>query len=321
VLNRAREKKILKGAAFLGGNITVSPLSFIDEAACNADNDVVNDVVLELSSWQLCDLRGKLDSSGNNLLKPAVAVITAIMSDHQNWYSNMEDYVADKRVIYEGQDLNDTTVTFDDDDWGKSFIKRTKGKVVSASGDFPNLIPTKPLTPGAHQKKNLSLAALACRSLGLDDAFIKESLAEYRGLEHRLEFFYESGGVKFYNDSAATIPEAAAAAVYALDHPVIVTGGTDKNLEFGPLAAALKDAASVILLSGTGTDKLIPLLKAANIGYKGHFSNLNEAVEAAFAVAKEGDSVVLSPGCTSFGMFLNEFDRGKKWKEGVRKWT
>ncbi|MDR1108740.1 MAG: UDP-N-acetylmuramoyl-L-alanine--D-glutamate ligase, partial [Spirochaetaceae bacterium] len=130
--------------------------------------------------------------------------------------------------------------------------------------------------------------------------------------------FYEKNGIRFYNDTAATIPEAAAAAVQALDAPVVVTGGTDKNLDFSPLAEALSNARAVVLLAGTGSDKLAALLKAKNITFSGPYNKLDAAVKTAIAAASPGCAVVLSPGCASFGMFINEFDRGHKWKAEVR---
>ena len=108
---------------------------------------------------------------------------------------------------------------------------------------------------------------------------------------------------------------------------ILVTGGTDKNLDFSPLAKAITTAEidlEIVLLSGTGSDKLIAFLKEAGISCHGPFDNIDSAAQTALelghktaAVSKSGVSVVLSPGCTSFGMFTNEFDRGRKWKEAV----
>ncbi len=351
VLGRAAADAVRKSGAdrraFLGGNITVSPLGFLD-AIREGD-----DVVLELSSWQLGDLAGRLREDGGRdalgrplaLLKPRAAVLTAIMPDHLDRYGTMDAYVADKRVIYAGQDGNDVTVT-SDDDWGRSFAAETKARILvyastpleegraggwidggsgsglarTAEGKLVELVPESLLTPGAHQKRNLLAAALALLDLGLSPETIRDGLASFPGIEHRLEFFHEAGGVRFYNDSAATIPEAAAAAVAAFEtRPVLVAGGNDKALDFAPLVQAARGAKAVVLLAGTGSAKLTPLLDAAGIPYRGLFGVLDDAVMAAAAAAAPGDVVVLSPGCTSFGMFLNEFDRGRKWKEAVNR--
>ena len=137
--------------------------------------------------------------------------------------------------------------------------------------------------------------------------------------------FHQAGGIKFYNDSAATIPEAAAAALEALGGDkdggrlILVTGGTDKNLDFSPLVQAAGRAKTLILLAGTGSEKLRTLFDDAGISYRGPFDDLDKAVAAALAAAAPGDRIALSPGCASFGMFLNEFDRGRKWKDAVRR--
>ncbi|MFQ3547816.1 MAG: cyanophycin synthetase, partial [Termitinemataceae bacterium] len=158
------------------------------------------------------------------------------------------------------------------------------------------------------------------RRLGIDPNLVRDVLGSFPGIEHRLEFFHEQRTIRFYNDTAATIPEAAAAAIQAFEHPpVLVTGGTDKNLDFTPLAKACKQTKAVILLAGSGTSKLMQLLDTYGTPYQGPFDNLDRAVLAALAAADPGDSVILSPGCASFGMFLNEFDRGRQWKDAVRR--
>jgi UDP-N-acetylmuramoylalanine--D-glutamate ligase len=100
---------------------------------------------------------------------------------------------------------------------------------------------------------------------------------------------------------------------------ILVTGGTDKNLDFTPLAQAAGRAKTLVLLAGTGSDKLRTLLDVAGLSYHGPFDRLDIAAAAALEAAVPGDCIALSPGCASFGMFLNEFDRGKKWKEEILK--
>jgi UDP-N-acetylmuramoylalanine--D-glutamate ligase len=340
VLGEAGSAGLLPGKARLGGNIAVSPLKFLKELEAG---DLA---VLELSSWQLGDLK---DRPG--LLKPRCAVVTAIMRDHQDRYGSMEAYVEDKRVICRGQDGEDALVA-GSGSWGRSFFRESRGRPLvcaddplpaptaggwidgekgpglarlwagGGAGSIVEAVPAEILTPGRHQKKNLLSAALALLDLGLPPDFVRTSLGRFRGIEHRLEFFREAGGIRFYNDSAATIPEAAAAAIYAFDAPpVLVAGGADKNLDFSPLADAAPDAKALILLEGSGSARLSALLDKAGLPYRGPFGSLDGAVKAALEAAQPGGSVVLSPGCASFGMFLNEFDRGKKWKEAVLKWT
>jgi len=99
----------------------------------------------------------------------------------------------------------------------------------------------------------------------------------------------------------------------------LVTGGTDKNLDFTPLVLAAGLAKTVILLAGTGSDLLLTLFREAGVKSLGPFDKIENAVAAAMEKAAPGDCVLLSPGCASFGMFLNEFDRGRQWKETVLK--
>ncbi|MDR3170357.1 MAG: UDP-N-acetylmuramoyl-L-alanine--D-glutamate ligase [Treponema sp.] len=352
VLQKARNQGLLPGRAYLGGNITVSPLSFLD--ALTAEDDVV----LELSSWQLGDLKGRLKRSDTGhteaLLKPRVAVFTAIMADHLDYYGSMDAYIADKRILYQGQDAQDLTIA-GDDDWGQSFLRESRGRsLVYAERPLPadvaggwldgpggpglarvphhfpeplvgvplgepvELVPPGVLVPGAHQKKNLLAAALSLLDLGLSPDCIRGSMGAFPGIEHRLEFFHEAAGIRFYNDTSATIPEAAAAALTAFDAPVVlVTGGTDKNLDFTPLVRGAARAKARILLAGTGSERLKLLLDEAGLSYQGPFDRLDRAIRASLEAAAAGDVVVLSPGCASFGMFVNEFDRGRQWKEGV----
>jgi UDP-N-acetylmuramoylalanine--D-glutamate ligase len=341
----APSAKLLPGKAYLGGNIAVSPLTFIDSLT---EQD---DVVLELSSFQLGDLRGR------DLLKPRAAVITCILRDHLDRYGTMEAYVADKRLLYANQDEGDVTVAADDE-WGKSFHSESRGRPIVFSetglasmstlggwitgnnggayarlwepgsrkgkyGTIAQVIPDRTLIPGHHQKRNLLAAALALLDLGIPSGFIYESLGRFPGVEHRLEFFHEACGIRFYNDTAATIPDAAVSAINAFEKPestlVLVTGGTDKDLDFSILAAAAANAKAIVLLDGSGTDKIKTLLDSGGVKYLGPFDSPQTAAKAALDAAAAGDTVLFSPGCASFGMFLNEFDRGRKWKEAVRE--
>jgi UDP-N-acetylmuramoylalanine--D-glutamate ligase len=320
--------------AFLGGNITVSPLSFLADAGPDTP------VVLELSSWQLADLKGL------GVLKPKVAVLTAMMPDHMNRYASMEEYMADKRLIYADQDASDWLVANHDDEWNRSFAEDAKAGIAwYADSPIPGkacawleagsgrglysptgstdgaeeILPTRLLVPGRHQRMNLLGTALALRLSGVAPAALSAAMGGFHGVEHRLEHFAAKDGVDWYNDSAATIPQAVAAALGSFETPVVlITGGTDKNLDFVPVREAYKKPKAIVLLAGSGTDKLRPLLDEDGVAYLGPFGDLDAALKAATSVAARGDTVLLSPGCTSFGMFLHEFDRGSKFKERVR---
>lgn len=315
--------------AFLGGNITVSPLGFLDETSDDSWT------VLELSSWQLADMRGM------GVLRPAIAAITSIMPDHLNHYSSMNEYVADKRLVYADQGPADWTICLDDG-WGRSFQRETparplalrdvppppgaagawleggKGYIAMSGGEGRWVLDEELAVPGAHQRSNLLMAAVACSLAGVSDAAVRSAMASFPGVEHRLEFVAERKGARWYNDSAATIPQACMAAIRSFDEPlVLIAGGTDKALDFAPLAEAAREPKAIVLLAGSGTDKLVRVLAAAGRAYEGPYGDLGSAVERARDLASPGDVIVLSPGCASFGMFLNEFDRGRKFKEAV----
>ena len=316
--------------AKLGGNIAVSPLSFMD------DLDPRSPVVLELSSWQIGDLAGR------GLLRPRISAFTVILPDHLDKYGGMTEYVADKKGIFLEQDGDAKAVFNRDDPWQKDFPAQTKarsffysqgvlpgstpgawleadcGRVRLGSGAEPRTVLRKTRIPGTHNRMNALCAGLVLSLYGVKAEVISKALAEFPGVEHRLEMFHSWHGITFYNDSAATIPHATVQALRTLQGPVVlIAGGTDKNIDFSPLAEIASTPAAIVLLRGTGTDKIRGVLDAQGVRYEGPFDALEPAVRTAMDHAPAGASVLFSPGCTSFGMFLNEFDRGRRFKETV----
>ena len=314
----------------LGGNITVSPLSFLDDLAPGAA------VVLELSSWQLGDLRGR------GILKPRVSAFTVILPDHLDRYPGMTEYVADKKVIFQEQEADQHAVFNRDDPWQLDFPAETRARTLFFSSsklqagmsgawldgdegklrldpqDTSCLILSRTRVPGSHNRRNLLCAGLMLAAYGLPPEAIREGLAEFPGVEHRLEHFASWRGISFFNDSAATIPHATAEALRSLEGPVVlITGGTDKNIDFSPLREVAGFPRAIVLLAGTGTEKIRPILAERGVSYDGPYDSLKGAVEQALVRAAGiggRSSILFSPGCTSFGMFLNEFDRGRKFK-------
>ena len=316
----------------LGGNITVSPLDFIDEFSSAPPG---TPVVLELSSWQLADLRGK------GVLKPAVSVVTNILPDHQDRYRGMDEYVEDKLVIVEGQDGSGATICNLGDGYAGRFAEATAARVLWFSseplpagthgawleggsgwcdimGGRTEILRGARL-PGVHSRMNLLAAGLALTAFGIDADTVRTGLAAFPGVPHRLEMLGSRRGIGFCNDSAATIPHATMAAVRSFETPVVlIAGGTDKNLDFSPLSEMPERVKAIILLQGTGTEKIKTLFGGMGIGYDGPFGSLEAALEAALSRSESGDTVLFSPGCTSFGMFLNEFHRGDTFRDLVR---
>jgi UDP-N-acetylmuramoylalanine--D-glutamate ligase len=316
-------------AARLGGNITVSPLKFLEELEPDAP------VVLELSSWQLADLGGR------ELLKPRISIITNILPDHMNWYPGLAEYIADKKIIYENQDKSDYAIFNYDDVYSKDFAGETRAATLffSQAALPPGLsggwlegekgyvrinnrtlqvLAEKVALPGVHNRLNLLSVGIALCVFGIESGDVLTSLARFPGIEHRLEKFFTRNGVSYYNDSASTIPHSVVAALQSLQKPVIlITGGTDKNIDFSPLGDVLSVPEKIILLDGSATGKIIALCREFNLDFFGPFPALEDAVKCAYENARPGTSVLFSPGCASFGMFLNEFDRGQKFKRIV----
>jgi UDP-N-acetylmuramoylalanine--D-glutamate ligase len=177
---------------------------------------------------------------------------------------------------------------------------------------------------GAHNVEN-ALTAIAITSIwGALPEQISSALADFAGAEHRQELVRELNGVRYVNDTTATAPAAAIAAINALRptaaHLILIAGGADKGLDFTDLARHIVGHTKyVLLLDGTATDKLEAAIRTAGGRdlIVGRFANLPSAVERAAGLAILGDVVLLSPGCASFGMFANEFERGNTFKQIV----
>lgn len=329
--------------ARLGGNITVSPLTFLPELAG------AEPVVLELSSFQLGDLL--LTPEGQQGVRPsfAVSAITNLMPDHQDYYGSMEAYANDKAVIFSGQSETDWCILSDDDRWSRAyappypqrvvrFVRQSAGTAsrahrgqasayfdgaqgfLSLPGTDPQmLVSNRTRLEGAHMRRNLLVAAVAARLFGLDPAMIRDRTAAFEGVPHRLESVATIDGVLYVNDSAATIAEAALAAVSTYNRPVrLIAGGSDKGVPLDDFVEVARRAASLHLLEGTATPRIVALLDAAGLAHEGPYDSLAGALAAASAAATPGDVVLLSPGCASFGMFRNEFDRGDQFRRLVQ---
>ena len=337
---------ILKGSfpdAKLGGNITVSPLTFLEKTSAEEWNRRNDPVVLELSSWQLADMAGK------GVLRPQVSAITNILKDHQDRYDGMDAYVEDKTRIFQEQRETHFTLCPYDDPYGPEFAAATPAKPLffsrkplpagmsgawltetgggfSCGTQWEELFPPALSLPGAHNRLNCLIAAAAARLFGLAPETIQKALSTFTGIGHRMELVRTWRGIRFYNDSAATIPDALAAALRSFDDPIfLIAGGTDKNLDFTPLEAVLPLPAAIYLLEGTAFEKFEGELTAKNLPFNGPYGSLRKAFDTTVAQAlpdvREGRSpvVLLSPGCASFGMFLNEFDRGRQFIQMVEE--
>ncbi|MGB8646437.1 MAG: UDP-N-acetylmuramoyl-L-alanine--D-glutamate ligase [Anaerolineae bacterium] len=328
ILKKANPKTVV------AGNLRVSALELLDRI------DAETPVVLELSSFQLEEF-DELASS------PRIAAVTNIYPDHLNRYRGMEDYAAAKANIFRHQGLTDYCVL----NFDNSILTRMRPGIPSrvvwfsrnralndgaflegstliwnAHGTRHSILNVADLgVLGAHNVEN-ALAATAVASVwGASPEAIATALKEFKGAPHRLEIVRELDGVTYINDTTATAPTAAINALRALTGRAgkvwLLAGGSDKGLDYADMARAVIEAcAGVILLQGSATGKLEQAIDAAG-GHTliaGIYDEFSAAIRYAQLQARPGDIVLLSPGAASFGMFVNEFERGDQFRSIVQ---
>ena len=284
----------------LGGNVRgVSTLALLSEVTPE------HIAVLELDSWQCQGL-------GEAKLSPHIAVFTTFYPDHLNYYKgDLGTYLADKANIFLYQKPEDMLIPgaqcadLVQEKYGGRIHSRA---LVTDASDLPEEWTL--CIPGLHNRYNAALALAAARAYGIGDEVSRKALESFKGVPGRLEFLREVGGVKMYNDNNSTTPEATLAALAALDaaHTVIIMGGSDKALDMSALIERLKEARGIVLLSGTGTDRVKSELSRGMI-----YHTLPDAVSAAMGMTEAGDTLLFSPAFASFGLFKNEYDRGDQF--------
>ncbi len=304
--------KKAKKKVFLGGNIQgLATLPLINQVDKNSL------VVLELSSWQL---QGFAEAK----ISPQYAVITNIYPDHLDKYRDMDEYIKDKKAIYKFQKSTNYLFLNADDPLVSKFYYEAAAKVIWFSkADVTNDLSFKLL--GIHNLTNIAAALKVSEVLGIDYQIIKAAIAEFKGVKGRLEFITEIKGVKFINDTTSTTPIAGEMALEAFKDKavILITGGADKKLDFINFAKKIIETTKkTIFLDGEGTKRLKAVLRKAGFNEDldgGTFIDLNEAVRKAYNFATPGSIILFSPSCSSFGLFLNEYDRGEKFCLAVNK--
>lgn len=303
--------KVRYSRVFLGGNIRSSVLEFLEDLKRG------DFVVLELSSFQLQDLLPDRKS-------PHIAVLTNIMRDHINWHSTVRSYIRAKKVIFRYQKKDDFLFVNQSDPTIRSVISQARSKVIFNKLD-KELQKIVDRNLGEHYRTPVALAVGVARHLLVSTRSIKSILGVFCGLEGREQYLGRTRGVHFVDDTTSTIPEATIAALsrfrkMARGHKLIlIAGGEDKKLYFNGLARAIKKLIDVlILLPGSATDKLMRALDKDFTSIN-EVKTMKEAVRSAHTVAGKGDWILLSPGAASFGLFLNEFDRGRQFKKEFLK--
>ncbi|HQR59769.1 MAG TPA: UDP-N-acetylmuramoyl-L-alanine--D-glutamate ligase [Methylophilaceae bacterium] len=293
------------------------------------DGEMPDVYVLELSSFQL-ETTASLDADA--------ATVLNVTEDHLDRYAGMADYAAAKARIFHGHGVQ---VLNREDQWSRGMglpgrtivsfgldappshndfgLLHRGGEVWLAQGEAGLLKLSELRIAGLHNAAN-ALAALAlCRTIGLDDAPLLGVLRQFRGLPHRVEWVAEKNGVAFYDDSKGTNVGATCAALAGLPQKVVlIAGGDGKGQDFSPLRAPVtSNARAVVLIGRDGpqigavlADSGVPLIAAGS---------LQEAVQAAYANARPGDVVLLSPACASFDMFRNYLHRAEVFVAAVRQ--
>ena len=315
----------------LAGNMGVSALGQLERITPETP------VVLELSSWQV-------ESLIEHGLAPAIAVLTNISEDHLDHYDGFEDYAATKRGIALHQRPEDVFILNADDpeawraaaettslvvpfglrDRGGEGAWRAEDDLLWRWGEREVRVdlPPNPALRGEHGTANALAAAAAAFVRGATPDAVAAGLLGFGGVKDRMEWVGEVGGVSFVNDTTATAPAATLAALRSVKGRRIhlIAGGADKRTALETLAAeAARRAEGVYLLEGSATPALKGLLEREGALPRGPFGSMAAAVKAATEEARPGDLVLLSPGCASFGLFNDEFERGERFRQAVRE--
>ena len=297
---------------FAGGNVRgVSTLAHLPEST---EDEIA---VLELDSWQL-------QGFGDAKMSPHISVFTTFMRDHMNYYNNDEGvYLRDKANIFLYQNEDDHFVLGPQarDLILAKYKEEIKGELhevdVSSVND-----DDCPALKGEHNKDNIALAKEVLQILDLSEEEIQGGIKTFRGVLGRLQDMGEVRGVQIYNDNNATTPDAAIAGLKAVGKEkktVLIMGGADKGLDMSPLLDLIPTYCKwVVLLPGTGTDKVRDNLKEKGIEIR-DVKTMQDAVCDAADLADEGDVVLFSPAFASFGLFINEYDRGDQFMDMVER--
>ncbi|MCH5197462.1 MAG: UDP-N-acetylmuramoyl-L-alanine--D-glutamate ligase [Oscillospiraceae bacterium] len=314
-------KKAFPGKAHVTGNIGTALCETVLENSLLTEGG--HYIVLEISNFQLADI---VD------FKADVSVILNLAPDHIDFMGSEDNYYRSKCRVYENADENCVFLKNADDKIieeycsllpvkAKTFTFSTENKA-DIYADGKNVYYNgKILFPldiirivGRHNVQNVLVSVAAALTAGADEETIREAVADFRGVEHRIEFVREKDGVKYYNDSKGTNVDATVTALKAFSSPVILlAGGFEKGLSFEPLKAYLKNVKQVIGFGACGKRLIEELTGGTGILTE----NLPEALAQAEKLAKSGDTVLLSPTTSSFDQYSCFEERGEHFKELV----
>lgn len=314
-------------SAFVVGNIGIP----YTEKALEMREDSVT--VAEVSSFQLETI---VD------FHPDVTAITNITPDHLNRHITMENYIAVKESVTRNQTRDQVCVLNYEDDELRRFGQNLERRVIffSSRRELPEglfvrdgqiifrhdetedvIVSVDELNIlGRHNHENAMTAVAVAWAMGVPIAVIRAVLKKFQPVEHRIEFVAEKNGVAYYNDSKGTNPDAAIQAVNAMVRPtVLIAGGYDKGSDYDQWIASFQGHVKTLVLLGQTADKIAAAAAKAGFTHILRAGSMEEAVTLCAAEAVPGDAVLLSPACASWGMFTNYEERGRIFKELVRK--
>ena len=319
---------ILRGSGIpvqVGGNIGTPPASMVSASKDGQWN------VLELSSFQL---------ETTESFRARIGAALNVTPDHLDRHYSFERYAEAKARLFVNQRAGDFAVLNADDEACRRYAHTGGGSAVWFSStrevspgacikDREIFIDSEPLMPaaevplrGMHNVENTMAAALMAKLIGASLPQIRAAVRAFPGVEHRLEFVRETGGVNWYNDSKATNVDATLKAIAAFDGGLwVILGGKDKNSDYTPLAAPLGTKAHGVLLIGAAAGKIESQLRGTGLSGATAMircGTLDAAVEAAHERATSGETVLLAPACASFDQFQNFEHRGREFKRLVQ---
>ena len=321
-------------SARIGGNVGVSPLRFFDEVR------PADPIVLELSSFLLHDLE-------TVRMSPHISVVTNIFPDHLNKYRGMKDYIDDKKRIFRYQKSDDAVILNWDNLETRKMAREARVKVIWFSvkrpvlgayvrdgwfyykdgGGARRVAQVKDMKLlGEHNISNICAAIAAAEAYGVPTQKIATVIKKFRGVPYRLELVRVLKGVRWYNDSTATSPEAAMAALrsFPAKKIILITGGNSKGTSLRALAQVMRERARVLIRVPGNANRDLPVGEDLHFGGRRgepkvfDVKDLREAVWRAAREARKGEIVLLSPGLTWLPL-INEFARGGLFKELVKK--
>ena len=292
---------------WLGGNIGKSLLF---DLPTMRDGQIV---LLEVSSFML-------EYLGETHWAPHVGLLTMLESDHLEWHITQEAYLNAKLNLIRYQSAGDFAVLGESCPTARDFAGKTPAKVIWYG--VPGRPRFKLMLPGEHNQLNVQAAFAAASLLGVDFDQAQKAVADFPGLAHRLQLVHQSEGVRFVDDSIATIPMAAAAALRAFPPGKVIqiVGGHDKGLPYEPMCDAIAHQAKAALCIGEMANAIAKLTRDRHPNYPAVYEcgDIATAMRQAKQLATSGDIVLLATGCSSYDQFINFEQRGQAFANAAR---